>query len=221
MEQATTLGIPPSPFLYPILDDSFSANLVQDARDALRAGVQILQLRAKKLSKRLVYDTVEDLYPIFREANATLIVNDYVDIAIVSHASGVHLGQDDFPADEARKVLVDKLIGLSTHNREQVVVANHVSVDYIAIGPVYQTDTKGNSSPALGLQGLQIMRRQSNHPVVCIGGIHLEHIPDLLSAGVDGIAVISQLYKNGDIYENIKNFISEISKVNQRKPNPE
>jgi thiamine-phosphate pyrophosphorylase len=195
--------LPPSPFLYPILDDSFSSDLAQDAREAIRAGARMVQLRAKQSSTREVFETVKILIPLFEESNALLIVNDRVDLCMVSNASGVHLGQDDFPAADARALLPDRIIGLSTHNRGQIEASLLQPVDYIAVGPIYKTSTKIDASPAVGIELLRYAVHLSKRPVIAIGGIREENSNELLAAGVSGIALISELYKNHDLYGTI------------------
>ncbi len=109
-----------TPFLYPVLDDTRSVNLKQDALEIIRAGAKIFQIRAKRLTNREMFDVVQSILPHCIEPGVSLIVNDRVDVCLASRASGVHLGQDDFPVPETRKLLPDAIIGLSTHNLNQV-----------------------------------------------------------------------------------------------------
>jgi thiamine-phosphate pyrophosphorylase len=197
--------LPVSPFLYPILDTQFSTNVVVDAREVIRAGAKILQLRAKNQTKKWVYETIRQMV---EEFDICLIVNDHVDVALVTEVAGVHLGQTDFPVTEAKLLLPDKIVGFSTHNAQQFETP--VVADYIAVGPVFPTTSKENADPALGVLAVQKIIASKNKPVVAIGGILPEHIPSLIRAGVDGIAVISSLYKGGSVYDNTCKLMDRI-----------
>jgi thiamine-phosphate pyrophosphorylase len=193
------MRLPPSPFLYPIIDSGFSVDLVGDLEVALRAGAGIVQLRAKDLSRRKVFEAVRLVLPLFEERGVPLIVNDYVDVVCVSGAAGVHLGQEDFPAAEARSLLGSRIIGVSTHNGEQLAVAGRLPVDYIAIGPVYPTSTKAGTHPVVGVEFLRQARKDCKVPLICIGGIGPDRIPELIAAGAGGIAMISELYSGPNL----------------------
>lgn len=209
--------LPPSPFLYPIIDADFGARIVEDSCEVLRAGAKIVQLRAKHLPKKAIYDAVMELTPAFSESKALLIVNDYVDIAMITDATGVHIGQNDFPPGEGRALLPDKVIGFSTHTLEQVAVADEFPLDYIAIGPVYQTLTKADAHPPVGLQFLRRIREITRHSLVAIGGIESAHLPELLVCGVDGIAMISEIYRNGSIYDRVSRLLEIINQWKLRQ----
>ncbi|MCI0414822.1 thiamine phosphate synthase, partial [bacterium] len=122
------VGLPRAPFLYPILDTDFSEDPLQDARKIIRAGAKILQLRAKNLPKRAIYELVVDLASLCKENQVSCLVNDWVDIALITETSGVHLGQEDFPVEQARTLLERKILGLSTHNAAQFDVANRLPI---------------------------------------------------------------------------------------------
>ncbi len=203
------MNLPACPFLYPILDSAFSDDLIRDGRTLLRAGVGIFQIRAKNLTKRRIYEIAEDLAPACLEAGVLMIINDLVDVVLVSAASGVHLGQEDFPVTEARKILPDKIIGLSTHNLQQFSAALPLPVGYIAIGPIYETGTKNGAGPAVGVEFLHKVRPLTKTPLVCIGGINMDRIPGLVAGGADGIAVISALY-DGNLYESVSRLLERI-----------
>jgi thiamine-phosphate pyrophosphorylase len=196
-----------TPFLYPVLDDTRSVNLEHDVLETIRAGVRILQIRAKKLSNRETYNVIQSVLSSCINAGVSLIVNDRVDVCLVSGASGVHLGQDDFPVEEARKLLPDAIIGLSTHNIEQVRAANDLPVDYLSIGPIFPTTSKANPDPVVGIPLLQKARIITNKPIVCIGGIQATNIPHLIDEGANGIALIGEIYKDNDISNNTKRLL--------------
>lgn len=129
-----------------------------------------------------------------RQAGGTFIVNDRADVALLSGASGVHLGQDDLPAELARRVLTaGQHVGLSTHNRAQFDQAQASSADYIAFGPIFPTTTKERPDPVVGLERLREMRRLTRKPLVAIGGITLDNAASVIEAGADSVAVIHGL----------------------------
>lgn len=184
-----------TPFLYPILDESKSINLERDAQDLIAAGVKILQLRCKKMPNADFYKLVTKLVPACKRSGVLLILNDRVDVCMITEASGIHLGQDDFPATEARQLLPHAIIGLSTHNIHQVQDADQLPIDYISIGPIFPTTSKENPDPVVGLDLLRKVRTLTSKPIVCVGGITENEIPELLKAGADGVAVISEIYR--------------------------
>jgi thiamine-phosphate pyrophosphorylase len=206
------IPLPTSPFLYPILDSGYSTNLLADAEAVIRAGIKIFQVRAKNETRRSIYEITREIAALCNERKVCCIVNDCVDIALVTLVSGVHLGQLDFSANEARGLLQEKIIGLSTHNPAQFLSANNEPVDYIAIGPVFQTRTKVNPDPALGLEVIAALVRQKKKPVVVIGGIVRDQFAQLIRLNVDGIAVISDLYRAGSVYENASRMMEEFQK---------
>ena len=132
------LQLPLSPFFYPILDAGLSTDLAGDARDVIRAGARILQVRAKKQTKKWIYEKMQEIIPLCNESNACCLIDDCVDIALVTDGAGVHLGQLDFPVREARALLGSKVIGFSTHNMDQFLAAGDLPADYVTIGPVSQ-----------------------------------------------------------------------------------
>jgi thiamine-phosphate pyrophosphorylase len=133
-----------------------------------------------------------------------LIINDRPDVALLAKADGVHLGQDDLPPKIVRQVLGDNaIIGLSTHNLEQVKRANAENIDYIGFGPIFPTTTKDNASQVVGTKLLADAVRCSRHPVVAIGGISFARLPDVITASPAAIAMISALYGAGNVAKNI------------------
>jgi thiamine-phosphate pyrophosphorylase len=200
-----------TPFLYPILDESRSIDLIRDAQNAITAGVKVLQLRCKKMSNADFYNLVNKLTPVCKQHEVLLIVNDRVDVCLITDVSGVHLGQDDFPATETRRLLPDAIIGLSTHNIDQVQIADRLPVDYISIGPVFPTTSKANPDPVVGIELLRKAKTVTSKPIVCIGGITANEIPELLRAGAGGIAMISEIYRDNDVFNNVVRLLRLIS----------
>jgi len=141
------------------------------------------------------------------EVEACLIVNDRCDLALAVNADGVHLGQEDLPIADARRLLgPEKLIGLSTHNPEQVRKAVQLKPDYIGFGPIFSTATKADHDPVVGLDGLRAARALSTLPIFAIGGITADRVGDILAAGANGVAVISAILKAQDLEQAIKAF---------------
>ncbi len=202
--------LPASPFLYPILDTAFGENIVRDAIALMDAGIKIFQVRAKDWNKARIFETVSSLVPQCIERKVILIVNDFVDVAMITENVGVHLGQNDFPTGEARKLLLDRIIGISTHDERQFLIANAGAVDYIAIGPMYRSSTKPEAGPGLGTAFLESMRKASKLPIVCIGGIGPSQFRDLVHAGADGIAMISELYRGKDLYSSARRLMDQL-----------
>lgn len=165
--------------------------------DWLAAGVSWIQLRAKTLESGEFLALARDASTRCRAAGATFIVNDRADIARMSGADGLHVGQTDLLPSEARTIVGDgAILGISTHSDAQASAAIRQPVDYLAIGPVYPTSTTDAANPAVGLEGVRraaAIASQAGLPVVAIGGITLERAPEVLSAGAASVAVISDL----------------------------
>jgi thiamine-phosphate pyrophosphorylase len=173
----------------------------------LKAGVGWVQYRDKTGARRKVYEEAIKLKDLAGKHNAVFIVNDYSDIALAVDADGVHLGQDDLPVKEARKLLgKGKIIGVSTHCIEQALEAEQAGADYIGFGPVFHTSTKDAGSPR-GIALLGEIKNKVSIPVVAIGGINLENILSALETGVDAVAVASAILK-GDIKKNAGRFMA-------------
>ena len=154
----------------------------------------------------------EKLGEVYRQAReiakrhkVTFIMNDYIDIALAVDADGVHLGQEDMPVKEARKIMGRKrIIGISTHTLRQATEAQDSGADYIGFGPMFHTTTKDAGRPK-GIKSLREIRRHVNIPVVAIGGITWENINEILNTGADAAAVASGIL-SGDIKANLKKF---------------
>ena len=184
------------PKLYPITDARLSGlSHAEQVRRLSAGGATFIQLREKQHAPREFYREAEEALRVARSCGVRLIINDRVDIALALTASGVHLGQDDLPPAAARELLGEKaIIGLSTHSVEQAIEAARFSVDYIAIGPIFETSSKENPDPVVDLEGLRRVRQAIGHiPLVAIGGIREENIREVLAAGADSVAVISLL----------------------------
>jgi thiamine-phosphate pyrophosphorylase len=187
--------------LYAILDyDLLQSRRLSalDVADAwLGAGVRLIQLRAKRLESGPMLALADQLVSRASRAGASVIINDRADVAVLSGAAGVHVGQGDLTAEHARQIVgPDRLVGLSTHNVAQVTAACGAPVSYIAIGPVFPTTGKDHPDPVVGLEGVRqaaSIAAGANLPVVAIGGITLERAVAVREAGAKTVAVISDL----------------------------
>ena len=185
--------------LYAIVDDSFP-DPVLTAEKILAGGGHILQLRAKKMSSAKFLETAIAIRSACAANGALLIINDRVDIAMMSGADGVHLGQDDLPIEATRKVLGrEKIIGVSTHNMGEACRASKDGANYVGFGPVFRTATKGDAHEVQGLERLKEISAAVKIPLVAIGGISEWNMRDVLDAGADAVAVISAIASASDI----------------------
>jgi thiamine-phosphate pyrophosphorylase len=169
------------------------------ARAFLSAGARLVQLRCKSWGSAAFLDLANSVVEDANRAGAALIVNDRADVAALSHAHGLHVGQEDLPPDDARKVIGDEpLLGLSTHTREQWEAAVQEPVCYIAIGPVFGTGTKDTGYQAVGLDTVARAAGAARHaglPSVAIGGITRHNAVSVIEAGAASVAVISDLVR--------------------------
>jgi thiamine-phosphate pyrophosphorylase len=186
--------------LYWIADASLvgDQSLVGLAESAIAAGLRVFQYRDKTRSPRDQYPIALALADLARRTGATFVINDDIDLALVVEAHGVHLGQDDFPVAEARRILGRKLIiGCSAHTIDQALAAEADGADYLGVGPIYQSTTK-MARPPLGCEKLREICRAVRIPVYAIGGVTVERCCDVLAAGARGVAVASGLLPNID-----------------------
>jgi thiamine-phosphate pyrophosphorylase len=185
------------PRLYPILDTGMLAQRNCDAIAAAEAmlagGARILQFRHKGHYSRQVFEEAEKVAEVCRRAGALLVIDDRADIAILLDA-GVHVGQDDLPPQDARRLVgPGRLLGFSTHNETQLRAAATEPADYIAVGPILGTSSKEKADPVVGVEELRRLRVIETRPLVAIGGITRENALAVLEAGADSVAVIGDL----------------------------
>ena len=199
--------------LYLILDPSVSPDrslgeaLIQSAR----AGVRIVQYRNKTASMKGAYTEALPLRKLAAELGILFIVNDRCDLALAVDADGVHLGQGDLPLDLARKVMgPDKLIGISTHNPDQVRAASAGKPDYLGFGPIFKPGSKQDHDPVVGIEGLRAIRTLTSLPIFAIGGITVENVGEVMKAGANGVAVISAILKAPDITPAVSDFLAQM-----------
>jgi thiamine-phosphate pyrophosphorylase len=172
---------------------------VDHATAVCRGGASVVQLRAKRVSAAAALAAAADLRRVTRAHGVLFVVNDRVDLALLAGADGVHLGQDDLPVEEARRLAPHLLIGLSTHSLDEVRAAAGVGPDYIGFGPVFPTGTKRHPRPVQGIETLGAAARATTLPVIAIGGITLERAAAVRAAGAAGAAVIADLATAPDV----------------------
>src|SRR5947207_15875227 len=184
------------PRLYAIVDSSFHpemAELVSSCDDLRAAGCELMQYRNKDSNGPQALDQATNLRQRLG-ASVKLIMNERADLCLAAQFDGVHVDQDDLLPESARRVIgPNRWLGVSTHNPEQVAEADQTSADYIAIGPVFATASKKNPHPIVGVDGVLRARSLTPKPLVAIGGITTAHCREVIEAGADSVAVISDL----------------------------
>lgn len=192
------------PKIYPITDVRISgiSHLAQVER-LIAGGATFIQLREKHSSPREFYEEAAAAIRYAKPLGVKIIINDRVDIALALSADGVHLGQDDLPPDEARKILGENaIIGFSTHSMEQVHSALNHKVDYLAFGPIFSTRSKQHPDAVVGLQELHdIHDTIGKLPLVAIGGIGSNSVPSVIDAGADSVAMISSIVSEAEMIQ--------------------
>lgn len=164
--------------------------------DLAVAGVDVVQLREKKMGKEDVKRAAEPILAACRSLGIPLIINDHPDVAAELGADGVHVGQDDMPVPAARRVS-GGIVGLSTHSRQQIVAAEPLAPDYIAVGPVHETPTKPGR-PSVGLELLVFAAEHASMPWFAIGGIDLDNIDEVVAAGATRVVVVRAITDASD-----------------------
>ncbi len=171
------------------------------AEAAVRAGVRIIQLRMKHASRDEVLREAREMRRVTAGTDTLFIVNDDPSVAAEVGADGVHVGQDDMAPDEVRSRWPElRIVGLSTHNLDQVRASVTQPIDYIGVGPVYATPTKDIPDPTLGLETMAAMIAAAAHPAVAIGGIDAERLPAVIAAGARNYAVVRAVCRSEDPY---------------------
>ena len=197
----------PSHF-YAMVDVAFAHEPVALAATMLDAGAQIMQLRLKDAPARDFLAAARAIAALCRARGAIFIVNDRVDIAMLANAHGVHLGQDDLPLDAARRIAgAGAIIGVSTHSVEQARAAENGGADYIGFGPMYPGGLK-NIVAGRGLENLRAVRAAVKIPIVAIGGITEATVPEILAAGADAAAIISDVLVAPDVGAKVRSILA-------------
>ena len=176
--------------------------------DALKGGITLFQFREKgkdALEGKEKLELAIKLQNLCKKYNVPFIVNDDIELALEIDADGVHVGQDDLGVDEIRKLMPNKIIGLSIGNEEELKQSKVEYVDYVGVGPVYVTQSKDDAGGAIGYEGLELMRKLlPTMPLVAIGGIQTQHIKDVMKTNVDGVSIISAISYSENIEETVR-----------------
>ena len=193
--------------LYFITDSSLTKKtIIDDVKAAIKAGVKIIQYREKKKSTKEMIDEAEKIKELCKD-KAIFMINNRIDITLAVNADGVHLGNDDMPYDYARRILGDKIIGLTVHSLKEATYAEKIGADYIGVSPIFETKTKLDAGPAAGLKLIEEVKKGVSIPLVAIGGINLSNIDDVIKAGANSAAVISAIITKDDVESECRKFI--------------
>jgi thiamine-phosphate pyrophosphorylase len=205
------------PRFYPILDtgvvERAKLPLVDAAKAILDAGSKILQFRHKDHFHRQIFEAAREIGETCRRYGAVFVMNDRADMAVLLDAA-LHVGQDDLPAADARALIGrDRMLGFSTHNEAQLLASNAEPVDYVAIGPLFETGSKRNPDPVVGIGELGRLRLLTARPVVAIGGITRANCRSVFAAGADSVALISDLFPTGCTLDSLRRRTEEWMRV--------
>ena len=206
----------PDTDLYCITDSGLSKGRknIEVVRDLVDAGIKIIQYREKEKPMQDMLSECREIRILTKESGVFFIVNDHVDLAIAASADGVHIGQDDMPIEEVRKLVGERMtIGLSTESPGQAEDAVRRGADYIGAGPVFKTDTKKDVSDPVGLEYLDYVAGNIDIPFVAIGGINEENVSEVVSHGAKYIAMVSEIVSAEDIIKKIENIRKKIKQT--------
>ena len=204
--------------LYFIIDSGFTKDFVKMTKLAIDVGLKIIQYRDKTADTHEMLENAIKIREITEKSDTIFIVNDNVEVAIKSNADGVHVGQKDEKYENVRKLLPDKIIGVSTENMKQSIIADNVGADYLGVGPIFSTATKPDAAPPIGIKKLAEIVKATSAPVVAIGGINRDNLESVLEAGVNGVAIISAILATPNPEKEVKKIISIIKRYRERNP---
>ncbi|MDF2661310.1 MAG: thiE [Paenibacillus sp.] len=199
--------------LYAITGEEFHPGkpMIEVMEEAIKGGCDIIQLRDKKSPRREVLAKAKALRELTLRYGITFIVNDYIDIALAVDADGIHLGQDDLPLADARKIVGGKIIGISTHAIEEARQAERDGADYIGVGPVFPTKSKEDVVAPVTTSYVRQVAAEIAIPFVAIGGIKLHNVDQVLEAGARRICAISEIVGSPDIQGTCRSFLDKIN----------
>ena len=201
--------------LYAITDRKQLQNLQlkEAVAQAVKGGASFVQLREKDLSTRDLFALARDIKEVVKSSNGRLLINDRIDIALALQLDGVHLGQNGFPAKEARAILPkNMLLGVSTHSLAEAIEAESHGADFITLGPIYPTPSKTKYGLPIGLDILSQTLEKIRIPVYAIGGIQLDNLNDVINVGGKRVAVISAIIASSDVYTATRKILATLDK---------
>jgi thiamine-phosphate pyrophosphorylase len=201
--------------LYAITGEQFhpGRDLIEVMEQAILGGVDIIQLRDKTSGKEELLRKARALRELTRKYGVTFIVNDHIEIAMEVDADGIHLGQDDLPLLEARKIVGRKIIGISTHALQEALLAEQQGADYIGVGPVFRTATKVDVVDPVSVQYVREVAQTIQIPFVAIGGIKLNNVDEVIEAGATRICAVSEIVGSSDVRGTCEAFLSKLKKL--------
>lgn len=208
--------------LYLITEEQLSGgrSTLEVVKEAVKGGVDVVQLRDKNMTLRERYSLGREIRKITKKLNVDFIVNDRVDLAAVLDADGVHLGQDDLPYEQARRILgADKIIGITAIKMKDIMKAEKDGADYLGIGSVYKTDSKkvSEEKDGIGIQGIKNIKKITSLPLIAVGGLNSKNAAEVVRAGADAISVISALTRAENVKNSAKNLNEIIISVKNEK----
>ena len=190
-------------------------DLYSVVEEALKGGITLFQFREKgkgALEGKEKVELAVKIQNLCKKYNVPFIVNDDIELALEIAADGVHVGQDDLDVDEIRKLMPDKIIGLSIGNEEELKQSKVEYVDYVGVGPVFVTQSKDDAGGAIGYEGLELMRKLlPTMPLVAIGGIQTQHIKDIMKTNVEGVSIISAISYSDNIEKTVREMIEQFN----------
>lgn len=206
--------------LYLVLDPELCggiAGMVATVYEAVENGVTCVQLRSEKdVNKRYWYEAGMMLKAVLEDYNVPLIVNDHVDVALAIDADGVHIGQNDLPAEAVRRMLgPNKILGLSVGSVNELNAVKLHDVDYVGVGPVFATTTKQDARPAMGVEGLASIVASRAIPKVAIGGIHESNVQSVMATKVNGVAVVSAICGQSNVGTATRKLMTLIGNIDE------
>lgn len=198
--------------VYPVVTTDFCAgrNPLDVVRSILEGGAKVVQVREKTMCDRDYLNLLKEARKLTDEFGALLIADDRLDAALLADADGVHLGQDDLPCAEARKIAPQLFIGVSTHNREELLAAQRDGCSYLNIGPIFPTGTKSLPMNPLGLETLSELAPQVKVPFSVMGGIKFSHLKTLRSHGCLHIAAVTAFTQAENPAAEVRRWIAEL-----------
>lgn len=193
---------------YFITDEALSAaGIMSDVEKAVAAGVAVVQYRNKTADTRRLYDEARRIRALCAGTGTRLVINDRIDIALAVDADGVHIGNEDMPYGEARRILgAGTIIGVTVHDVAEAVAAAGAGADYLGVSPIYATGTKADAGAPCGVETLAAIRRACAIPLVAIGGIGIDNVEEVIRAGADMVCAISAVVVKPDVTGEIVRF---------------
>lgn len=202
--------------LYFIIDGMYTNEFEKYTKMAIRKDVSIIQYRDKDASLQAMKDNAQKIQKLTAESSTCFIVNDLPEVALFSHADGIHVGQSDENYLKVRKHMPDKVIGVSTMTLEESIEAERLEADYLGVGPIFVTQTKTDTPPPIGLKNLKQIVDNITIPIVAIGGITSNNLVSILETGVHGVAIISAILTAPDPEKEIKKIQNIIKEYTEK-----